>query len=115
MSIIVFKKPPPLLFLPLPLPLLSPSLLPLLSPPPSLPLPSSLSPSLSLPPSPSPQSLNQYVLLECLDILGDMVHSHGTVLTSYHQELLHSLLPMLMDPRPISVRKRACTALCEYL
>ena len=59
------------------------------------------------------QSLNQYVLLEGLDILGDLVHRYGVLLTSYHQQLQESLIPLLMDPRPVSVRKRAYMALCE--
>lgn len=57
-------------------------------------------------------ALNQYVLLECLDILGDLIRRHGVVLSSFHDQILHSLMPMLVDPKPISVRKRAYTALC---
>ncbi|XP_019849564.1 PREDICTED: cullin-associated NEDD8-dissociated protein 1-like [Amphimedon queenslandica] len=57
-------------------------------------------------------SLNQYVLLEGLDILGDLIHRYGVLLTSYHQQLQESLMPLLMDPRPVSVRKRAYMALC---
>jgi cullin-associated NEDD8-dissociated protein 1 len=57
-------------------------------------------------------SLNQYVLLEGLDIISDIIRRHGPVLQVYHEAIQSSLIPMLTDPRPISVRKRAYTALC---
>lgn len=56
--------------------------------------------------------LNQYVLLETLDILGDLVHRYGSTLSPFHEPMLKALLPLLVDPRPLSVRKRAYVALC---
>ena len=60
----------------------------------------------------SKPDLNQYVLLETLDILGDLIQRCGTSLASFHEALLGSLLPLLSDPKPLSVRKRAYFALC---
>ena len=34
-------------------------------------------------------------------------------LSPFHESLLKALLPLLMDPRPLSVRKRAYIALCK--
>ena len=36
-------------------------------------------------------------------------------LASFHEALLGSLLPLLSDPKPLSVRKRAYFALCELI
>ena len=59
------------------------------------------------------QDLNQYVLLEALDILSDLIRSYGNSLSSFHEPLVKALMPLLVDPRPVSVRKRAYTVLCE--
>lgn len=56
--------------------------------------------------------LNQYVLLETLDILGELIHRYGVNLMQFHESVLTTLLPLLNDPRPLSVRKRAYVALC---
>lgn len=56
--------------------------------------------------------LNQYVLLETLDILSDLIRSYGNPLSPFHDPLLKALMPLLVDPKPVSVRKRAYTALC---
>ena len=47
--------------------------------------------------------------------MGDLIHRYGVILLSYHQQLQDSLMPLLVDPRPISVRKRAYVALCEFV
>ena len=35
-------------------------------------------------------------------------------LIPFHEPLLHVLLPLLVDPKALSVRKRAYMALCEW-
>lgn len=35
-------------------------------------------------------------------------------LSPFHDPLLQALLPLLADPKPLSVRKRAYMALCTY-
>ena len=35
------------------------------------------------------------------------------ILSPYHEPLLKVLMPLLVDPKPLSVRKRAYVALCE--
>ena len=49
-----------------------------------------------------------------LDILSDLIRSYGNPLSPFHEPLLKALMPLLVDPKPVSVRKRAYTALCEY-
>jgi cullin-associated NEDD8-dissociated protein 1 len=56
--------------------------------------------------------LNQYVLLETLDILSDLIRSYGNSLAPFHDPLVKALMPLLVDPKPVSVRKRAYTVLC---
>ena len=53
------------------------------------------------------------MLLETLDILSDLIRSYGNSLSSFHDPLVKALMPLLVDPRPVSVRKRAYTVLCE--
>lgn len=57
-------------------------------------------------------SISPYVMLETLDILVDLIHNYGTILSDFHESLLTTLCSLLVDPNPLSVRKRAYIALC---
>ncbi|XP_065897890.1 cullin-associated NEDD8-dissociated protein 1-like [Dysidea avara] len=57
-------------------------------------------------------SVSPYVMLETLDILVDLIHNYGTILSEFHESLLSTLCSLLVDPNPLSVRKRAYIALC---
>jgi len=69
-------------------------------------------------------------MLETLDILVDLIHNYGgelslccfcyqcllflvAILSEFHESLLSTLCSLLVDPNPLSVRKRAYIALCE--
>ena len=54
------------------------------------------------------------MLLETLDILSDLIRSYGNSLAPFHDPLVKALMPLLVDPKPVSVRKRAYTVLCEF-
>ena len=71
-------------------------------------------------------------MLETLDILVDLIHNYGSelgvvgfpffssllflaaILSEFHESLLSTLCSLLVDPNPLSVRKRAYIALCEF-
>ena len=69
-------------------------------------------------------------MLETLDILVDLIHNYGSkfgqillnhfsslafaaILSDFHESLLTTLCSLLVDPNPLSVRKRAYIALCK--
>ncbi|CAK8675597.1 unnamed protein product [Clavelina lepadiformis] len=50
------------------------------------------------------------VQLEALDILGDLLNRHGSLLNTFHAQIKDALLPLLKNGR-MAVRKRANTAI----
>ena len=42
------------------------------------------------------------------------VSPSAATMSSFHARLQTSLLPLLVDPKPLSVRKRAYVALCTF-
>lgn len=64
------------------------------------------------------------ILFTDMEVWGDIVSSRMCLipipfhfplvtLSPFHDPLLRVLLPLLMDPKPLSVRKRAYMALCK--
>lgn len=62
----------------------------------------------------TPQQEDVSVQLEALDILGDLLARFGSLLVSFHPNILDALLPQLASPR-LAVRKRTIVALSHLV
>lgn len=58
--------------------------------------------------------MNTEIKCECLDILCDVLHKYGTLITSDHEVLLGALLPQLSSNQA-SVRKKTVSCLGKFL
>lgn len=56
------------------------------------------------------QGMSTEIKCECLDILCDVLHKYGNLMTSDHEVLLGALLPQL-STNQASVRKRAVSCI----
>jgi cullin-associated NEDD8-dissociated protein 1 len=59
------------------------------------------------------KQVDTYVLLEVLDILAELILKYSGHLLAFHDAMAKAFLPYLVDPHPLSVRKRTYIAICN--